>query len=158
MTTDTAHETETTAAVEESLPPEESTLIAELRLYRNPRAVRRGRHVLAGWLGDDPLLADAQQIVSELLTNAVVHPENGLGRESVVLRASRLDTDLLLEVIDPGPLGMLALPAPAKSVIEAENGRGLGIVRDYAESWGTYITDSGKRNVWAVLSAPDDSA
>ncbi|SET43860.1 Anti-sigma regulatory factor (Ser/Thr protein kinase) [Nonomuraea wenchangensis] len=144
--------TETPEAVEESRPPEESTLIAELRLYRNPRAVARGRHVLAGWLSDDPLLFDAQQIVSELLTNAVIHPENGLGRESIVLRASWLDTDLLLEVIDPGPLRRFSIPNARMPAIEAESGRGLGIVRDYARAWGTFVTESGKRNVWAVLS------
>ncbi len=139
------------------LPPEDSTLIAEIRLYRNAKSVGRGRHVLAGWLRDDPAQFEAQQIVSELLTNAVRHPEYGLGRESMVMRASRIDTDLLLEVIDPGPLSQLDFPVPTMPILMAESGRGLGIVEDFAVSWGTFITDSGKRCVWAVLPSPETS-
>jgi anti-sigma regulatory factor (Ser/Thr protein kinase) len=138
--------------VHESHPPTAVTLISAIRLYRNARAPHRGRHLLTQWLGaHDPVLPDALQVASELLSNAVVHPEKGLGRESVMLRASRGDLFVLVEVIDPGTLTRLWLAQPQPPEWTSEGGRGLGIVAEYAAAWGTYTADAGRRNVWAVV-------
>ncbi|MFI7640584.1 ATP-binding protein [Nonomuraea sp. NPDC049400] len=138
--------------VQECRPPAALILISQISLSRNARAPRQGRHVLTQWIGkDDPLLPSVLQVASELLTNAVIHPAHGLGRESVVLRVSRGRRFLLLEVIDPGALDMSPLPQPHSPAFTSETGRGLGIVAEYAAAWGTYTCDAGRRNVWAVL-------
>ena len=62
-----------------------------------PRAARR---IVREWLHEDlsgEKLESAQLLVSELVTNAVVH-----GRGQVVLRAELDDDRLLVEVIDDG--------------------------------------------------------
>ncbi|NRQ39379.1 ATP-binding protein [Nonomuraea sp. NN258] len=140
------------APVKESQPPVEVERTSKVRLYRNARAPHRGRQVLAGWIGEsDPLLPDALQVASELLTNAVVHPARGPGRESVMLRLSRGEAFLLLEVIDPGSVGGCSLMQPTPPDFAAETGRGLGIVAAYASAWGTCTSEAGRRTVWAVL-------
>lgn len=141
--------------LQESRPPIAVRLISAVMLYRDARAPHLGRHALAEWIGtDDPLLPDVLQVTSELLTNAYAHPAGGPGRESLLLRLSRGETFLLLEVIDPGTLPPCPLPQPKpQSSPMQETGRGLGIVAEYAATWGTYTTESGRRNVWAVLGA-----
>ncbi|MEV6980904.1 ATP-binding protein [Sphaerisporangium sp. NPDC051017] len=138
--------------VQESRPSAAVILISRISLSRNAKAPRQGRYVVAQWIGkDDPLLPAVLQVASELLTNAVIHPAHGLGRESIVLRVSRGRRSLLLEVIDPGTLNGFFLPQPHLPAFTSETGRGLGIVAEYAAAWGTYICDAGRRNVWAVL-------
>ncbi|TDD00560.1 hypothetical protein E1292_28300 [Nonomuraea deserti] len=145
--------------VQESRPPTAMMLISQITLPRNARAPRHGRHVLTQWIGkDDLLLPSLLQVASELLTNAVIHPAHGLGRESVVLRVSRGRRFLLLEVIDPGTLDMSPLPQPHSPAFASETGRGLGIVAGYATAWGTYTCDAGRRNVWAVLGEDASAA
>jgi len=149
--------------MKESWPPQSVTVISAIRLDRNARAPHRGRRILTGWISeDDQLLADVLQVASELLTNAVIHPAAGLGRESIVLQASRGELFLLVEVIDPGTLNGSSLPEPKPAAFTSEMGRGLGIVADYAAAWGTYTTEAGHRNVWAVLgvdpAAVDDTS
>ncbi|MFC5822668.1 ATP-binding protein [Nonomuraea insulae] len=147
--------------LQETRPPITARLISAVTFHRNARAPYLGRHALAEWIGtDDPLLPDVLQVASELLTNAYVHPADGLGRESLLLRLSRGETFFLLEVIDPGTQPPCALPQPEpQSPSMRETGRGLGIVAECTATWGTYTTESGRRNVWAVLGdAPADGA
>jgi anti-sigma regulatory factor (Ser/Thr protein kinase) len=71
-----------------------------LELARTPAAARTARHQLAGWLGFShaaPDLNDAILLVSELVTNALVH-----GRGRIELRAQLDDDRLRVDVIDEG--------------------------------------------------------
>ncbi|EHN73268.1 regulatory protein [Streptomyces coelicoflavus ZG0656] len=95
------------------------------------------------------LAADALVVVSELVTNAVVHAGTDV---EVGLRAEATGT-LVVEVADRHPSR-----APRGGDHEtphepAEYGRGLRLVAALAESWGiTYRP--GTKTVWARLQAP----
>ncbi|KAF2780183.1 ATP-binding SpoIIE family protein phosphatase [Streptomyces sp. OM5714] len=124
-----------------------------------PGAARAmARDALADWsaLGlpgterlTEHLVADALVVVSELVTNAVVHAGTDV---EVGLRAEATGT-LVVEVADRHPSR-----APRGGDHEtphepAEYGRGLRLVAALAESWGiTYRP--GTKTVWARLPAP----
>ncbi|MFI6933018.1 SpoIIE family protein phosphatase, partial [Streptomyces sp. NPDC050287] len=97
----------------------------------------------------DRLVGDAVVVVSELVTNAVVHAGTDVDVEC------RLEAEtgaLVVEVMDRHPSR-----APRDAAVEAtyetpEYGRGLRLVAALAESWGvTYRT--GAKTVWARLPA-----
>lgn len=93
------------------------------------------------------LLDDVQLLVSELVTNAVVHA----GSDAQV--AVRLLPDALrIEVVDREPE---PLPAPKRpSRPDAESGRGLFLVEQLAAAWGVEPFDGGK-SVWFEVARPD---
>lgn len=90
-----------------------------------------------------PELADrARVIVSELVSNAVVHAGTDLD-VTVVLR----ETCLIIQLRDhDGPL-----PDRAPATADAGGGRGLFLVERLATGWGASTTPDGK-TVWASLS------
>jgi anti-sigma regulatory factor (Ser/Thr protein kinase) len=149
-------------------PQGSASLVSAVSLWRSNRTPRQARIALRGWLGqDDPLLLDAQQIATELISNAITHVEGGAGREWVVLRVARGKGFIRVEVIDPGVLDgdgphvVRQAPTPDPKSREglkalAESGRGLHIVKTLASAWGTY--PSGQRRVvWADLPYPAPS-
>ncbi|WP_155053715.1 ATP-binding SpoIIE family protein phosphatase [Streptomyces blattellae] len=95
------------------------------------------------------LADDAVVVVSELVTNAVVHAGTDVG---LVCRLEAPTGDLVIEVIDQHPSR-----APRDSDTEPphetpEYGRGLRLVATLAEDWGvTYRR--GAKTVWARLPA-----
>ena len=104
---------------------------------------RRIRPVLSGWdlaadLADDVLL-----VVSELLTNAIVH-----ALPPATLRLSRTEADrcgaVRVEVTDMGPAAPACTPDPD------EHGRGLAIVTALAARCGVR-EHSGGTSRWAEL-------
>jgi DNA-binding NarL/FixJ family response regulator len=103
--------------------------------------------VLASW-DCGPLLDDLQLLVSELVTNAVVHA----GSEAQV--AVRLLPDALrVEVVDRGGPSLGAtVPGPER--VDAESGRGLFLVDRLARAWGVEPIDGGK-SVWFEVDRPD---
>ncbi|HUR50590.1 MAG TPA: ATP-binding protein [Mycobacteriales bacterium] len=91
---------------------------------------------------DQEVCDRAALLVSELVTNAVIH---GRSRATLVaerpgghLRIAVLDTDLRLPV-GPGPL-----------TLDAESGRGLRIVDALADRWGVEAVEGGKA-IWFEL-------
>ncbi|WP_105967632.1 PAS domain S-box protein [Streptomyces geranii] len=84
---------------------------------------------------------DALLLLSEILTNAVLHAEGPIG-----LRLSRTDSDLTVEVTDHSP----QLPQPRLAGTDEESGRGLLLVRALADNWGVRPTDEGK-TTWFTL-------
>ncbi|MER6071582.1 ATP-binding protein [Streptomyces sp. NPDC001852] len=111
---------------------------------------RRAAAVLAEWRVCPYLVEDALLVVSELVTNAIVH-----ARPPAVLRLSWVRGDggctLRVEVSDAGP----ALPAP-RSVLGIdpdEHGRGEAIVHALATRHGIQ-THLGGVTRWAELVAP----
>ncbi len=98
---------------------------------------RRAGH---GWIDDVRLL------VSELVTNAIVHTAGPCG---LTLR-TRADS-IRVEVADTGGGGLqLRRPAPTES-----SGRGLLIVDAMALDWGVvHDTASADKTVWFELAVP----
>ncbi len=89
---------------------------------------------------DDP--AVALLIVSELVTNAVLH-----GSEPIELRATVDEGRLRIEVSDGDPdAAAVARPGQRPPV----GGRGLDIVESLTRSWGTIPHAEGK-TVWVEL-------
>jgi anti-sigma regulatory factor (Ser/Thr protein kinase) len=112
----------------------------DVELPRDPGAPSRARRLI-GELGASTLDRDeldrARVIVSELVTNAVLH-----GRGVISLRAS-LDRDrLFVEVIDEGS-GFERVVR--ERTFEDLHGRGLDIVDAEASRWGLY---EGTTHVW----------
>jgi anti-sigma regulatory factor (Ser/Thr protein kinase) len=95
----------------------------------------------------DELRPDAELLVSELVTNAVLHSRGG-----VSLTLAVADGVLEVGVADPGP----RLP-PQRSLTPgsgppwtAEGGRGLRLVDRLSVEWGVVAVDPGKQ-VWFRL-------
>ncbi|MFI0711447.1 ATP-binding protein [Streptomyces inhibens] len=110
---------------------------------------RRVRTVLADWNLAPDLAEDALLVISELITNAVVH-----ALPPAALRLSRVGADgrcaLRVEVTDAGPVA--ADGRPAVEPYADEHGRGLGIVTALSAECGTRVHAGGITR-WAELLA-----
>lgn len=112
----------------------------------SPAAARRfTRHNLAEMLGDragaDEAIADAEIIVSELLTNAI-----NAWCDSTEVRLTSRDDLVRIEVHDD----VGGEPRPRRPDHDDQHGRGLMIVSALAHDWGFERYGRGKR-VWAEL-------
>jgi anti-sigma regulatory factor (Ser/Thr protein kinase) len=118
----------------------------EATLPRSVEAPRAARRLVRDWLPEDLAgeeLESAQLLVSELVTNAVVH-----GRGCVILRAELDEDRLLVEVIDDGD-GFERIVRQRD--FESVGGRGLAIVDVLASRWGIH---EGTTHVWFELERP----
>jgi anti-sigma regulatory factor (Ser/Thr protein kinase) len=120
----------------------------ELRLAATAAAPAAARAALTAWMAGHvsaTLLADAQLLVSELVSNSVRHAD--APRHAGVSVSARLRDDALrLEVGDPGTSGSIVLGAPD---VQRGGGFGLHVVDVLARRWGVN-RDAGTR-VWAEL-------
>ncbi|WP_433333230.1 SpoIIE family protein phosphatase [Spirillospora sp. CA-294931] len=120
--------------------------IAEWDLEPEPSMVPRARAMAAAQLAEWKLseLSDTVELlVSELVTNALVHGAGAIG-----MRMIRGAT-LLCEVSDDGT----DLPQLCQADATDESGRGLLLVSHLAERWGTDRADDGKV-VWFEHALP----
>jgi anti-sigma regulatory factor (Ser/Thr protein kinase) len=120
----------------------------EINLPHTVQAPGIARRSLVDWFGRAPAvdaskLDAAKLLVSELVTNAVVH---GLGE--ITLRATLDENRLLVEVIDQG-LGFER--TVRKQDFASVGGRGLAIVDAEASRWGIH---DGTTHVWFELERP----
>lgn len=114
-----------------------------LELPRSDAAPRLARERVAAWAGadlDGRELADAKLLVSELVTNALVH---GDGR--IALGAQVDENRLLVEVIDEG-VGFEHVVRERD--FDQVGGRGLNVVDAVASRWGIH---DGSSHVWFEL-------
>lgn len=98
----------------------------------------------------EPLIADTELLVSELVTNALVHAS---GRTALTLAVA--DGTLEVGVTDQAP-GVIVPPerggegADQRQDGTAEGGRGLRLVDMVADEWGVAVMPEGKQ-VWFRL-------
>ncbi len=121
--------------------PAEARSVAQARSFT--------RRTLEAW-GADELVDTASLIVSELVTNAVVHT----GTTARLILG--LGTDLRIEVEDKHPgrtLPMVTNQPPDTS----EHGRGLMITTSLSASWGVEYTATTKR-VWSLCARNGSTA
>ncbi len=111
-----------------------------------PRVRAEVAATLTGW-GLDSAVPGCQQLVGELLANAVRH-----GQDGVQLRIGQLDDTLRVEVRDDGP----DLPRLSRAGPDQESGRGLVLVDAMARRWGVDRDPDGGKTVWFELSADAD--
>lgn len=120
-----------------------------MTLPRDVRAVGDARSFLremaAAW-SVESLLDEAELLLSEIVTNALVHTEGGA---SLGLRLDATTRTLTISVQDSSTRH----PTERHADDEALGGRGLGIVEVLAADWGVEV-DGGGKTVWASLIAP----
>ena len=107
-----------------------------------PRTARRMVTLLLHQWGvrDQDAVDGATIVVSELVTNVLIHCDDG----GPVVLALELKDDLLrIRVEDRLP----AVPAQRQAAAEDESGRGLGIVAQLAVRWDVEPLPDGKRIV-----------
>ncbi|MER7956171.1 SpoIIE family protein phosphatase [Streptomyces sp. NPDC096030] len=121
----------------------EPARIAEWDVPPDPADVSRIRNAgaaqLAAW-GLDGIAFTAELILSELITNAIRY-----GAEPIRVRLLR-DRRLICEISD----GSSTAPHLRYAATTDEGGRGLFLVAQFAERWGTRYTKRGKV-IWAEL-------
>ena len=93
----------------------------------------------------DDLADDARVVVTELVTNAVLHAG---GDGTLHLEISAGDDGTLVAVVVDGSAGR---PVPRDPTTSDEGGRGLQIVDHLASRWGVEEIESGGKQVWAEL-------
>src|SRR6516164_8254886 len=105
---------------------------------------------LRGW-GLPVLAEDAAVIVSELVTNALLHGcARGAAADQVELLLWRRAGQMVCAVTDPGPQPpVLVSAAPL-----AEAGRGLQVVQALSVTWGWTRLGRRRKMVWAALRLP----
>jgi len=138
-----------------------SQTTARFDLLATPRSVGHARQLvrtlLAAWeIGDADAVDVCELVVSELLTNAVLH-----GQPDIELQIDRHDDLIRIAVAD----GSDVLPDPGhgpdasvEDILDdednaaqvGESGRGLLLVRAVAEDWRTEPYRNGKRVVVTV--------
>jgi anti-sigma regulatory factor (Ser/Thr protein kinase) len=136
-----------------SLPPALSAILQAARpagvtrsLVPHPTAPRAARDLVSRALMDWRLsqqIPDACLVVSELVTNAMIHAGTGI---DVTLAEHR--RSVRVAVRDHSH----ALPVERHGRSD-EHGRGLGIVAELASSWGVLPHSDGGKVVWAVFDA-----
>jgi anti-sigma regulatory factor (Ser/Thr protein kinase) len=123
----------------------------EVVLPADTRAPGAARHFVASQLGDlvaPSVLASAQLLISELVTNSVCHSGVGVG-EQLTVRVDLGRTWCQVKVEDPGRGGVIA-PRPADTA--QGGGMGLNLVQMLSERWGLERASDGGTWVWAQLS------
>ncbi len=116
-----------------------------LDLPHSTRSPARARSFVrahcTGW-GLDHLLDSAELVVTELVTNAVVHAQT-----QCQVRLMRSGTRLRVEVLDGGG-GSPDMQFAGK---DDERGRGMLLVSMLSGAWGVDSGDDGGKRVWADL-------
>jgi serine phosphatase RsbU (regulator of sigma subunit)/PAS domain-containing protein/anti-sigma regulatory factor (Ser/Thr protein kinase) len=112
----------------------------------DPAAVARGRaevvRQLAEWELDDAAYT-AELVISELITNAIRYATGPIRVQLI------RDRNLICEVSDASNTS----PHLRYAATTDEGGRGLFLVAQFAERWGTRYTSNGKV-IWAELTLP----
>jgi anti-sigma regulatory factor (Ser/Thr protein kinase) len=124
---------------------EDGVRVVRAHLPGQPSSVTAARHLVrsaAGRMLLDDDLDTVELLVSELVTNAVVHA----GTTVDLTMSLRGDTTLRVEVAD----GSAQLPTSRHYEATASTGRGLSLLGQLAERWGADLTVSGK-TVWFLL-------
>ena len=116
---------------------------AEVIFDGDADAVVRARRLVRSTVSDQGDLADdAELIISELVTNALLH-----GEPPVRVRVHAGEV-VRIEVRDTGRSAPIVLPRNT----DAMTGRGLALVAALASSWGVDGDPTGGKVVWAELS------
>lgn len=126
---------------------------ARCRLSPDPKSVAVARATVRGYLAslgvEDP--EPAVLLVSELVSNAVMHPATKSGPIELTVDVASDCVHIEVEDADPRP------PVTRSHGIEDEFGRGLVIVDQLADAWGwTPMHDNGKK-VWCDVRAVSPS-
>ncbi|MEU8262103.1 SpoIIE family protein phosphatase [Micromonospora sp. NPDC048999] len=133
-------------AVEHAVKPSRS---ASMKVPAEPTAPSRVRHwmttQLTEWQVPEGLIGAAVLCTSELTTNALLHAGTA-ARVEIDLSAERL----LVSVADSGTRGQVTR---AQTDPLSSRGRGLGLIEELSDAWGTDPTVRGS-TVWFEILIP----
>lgn len=122
-----------------------------LRLAHRPEAVadarRRVRDALLARGLDEPVVEDAEIVVSELLGNAVRYAR-AIAGGVLVVGWQLTEEQLQVRVTDGGSGRAVEAQEPSETAV---SGRGLHIVERLTSAWGVTDHAGGLRTVWATL-------
>lgn len=131
----------------------EPRVLGEIGLAGARTSVSLARSEARRWLGDaHPAIDDVVLAVSELVTNAITHSDVRPG-DLIRLTVTEARGFVGVEVTDPGS----AFSGPhVRGEPNAEDGRGLLLVREISLAWGVRERGCGLgRTVWcAIGTAP----
>jgi anti-sigma regulatory factor (Ser/Thr protein kinase) len=125
-------------------------MVAEVRLPADITAPGAARGVIArclSGLAEPGIIADAQLLASELVTNSLQHAALHNG-DPVGLRVYLGARAVRLEIDNPGTAGVIATTPPSDR--DGLGGFGLALVDGVAAEWGVQRT--GGTCVWCELS------
>lgn len=125
--------------------------MTSVRLPMDTRAPGAARLVVAESLrrrAPAGVIDTAQLLVSELVTNSVLHSRVPPG-QSVAIRIRLAPGTCRVEVEDPGSSGFIAPRAPD---LERGGGFGLNLVQSLSERWGLERATIGPTRVWAQFA------
>ncbi|MFC7381583.1 ATP-binding protein [Sphaerisporangium rhizosphaerae] len=126
-------------------------LLGVTDLIGSPASVARAREYVREKLGiGHPALDDVTLLVSELVTNAVIHSDSRNGGRVVVALADCYDF-IHADIVDDGSESIPQISAD----MYAEGGRGLFLVEAVSDRWGVY-TDHAGRTVWFEIGYQRD--
>ena len=120
----------------------------EVELRRGTDSVPVARRHVRDVLEPSTVREDVELVVTELVTNAVLHAPAGLVR----LRVVPLEDAVRVEVEDTGH----GMPVAVRESTEAMTGRGLALVAALSRAWGVEGGREGHKVVWAEV--PFDQA
>jgi GAF domain-containing protein/anti-sigma regulatory factor (Ser/Thr protein kinase) len=133
-------------AVEHALRPSRS---ASMEVPAEPTAPSRVRHWMTGqlteWQVPESIIGAAVLCTSELTTNALLHAGTA-ARVEIDLSPERL----LVSVADSGTRGTVTR---AQTDTLSSRGRGLGLIEELSDAWGTDPTVRGS-TVWFEILMP----
>jgi hypothetical protein len=111
----------------------------EVELPFDASAPRAARDALRHWA----LNAEADVVVSELVTNAILH-----GAPPVHLLALRTPEFVHVDVLDARPdLGL-----------GSDHSASVHIVEAFAHNWGVHVHDGDGKTIWAEFAGHSDTA
>lgn len=124
---------------------------AELTLGREADAVPKARRFVGSSLAGEPAATvhAVELVVTELVTNAVLH-----GEPPVSVRLILLPTSVRVEVEDTGS----DLPVVALHDLQSTTGRGLSLVAGLSSAWGVDPGRRGGKVVWSELPSETPGA
>jgi anti-sigma regulatory factor (Ser/Thr protein kinase) len=119
-----------------------------------PESVSAAREIARQVLGDaNPATETAMLLVSELVTNSVMHSKSGEPGGSVTIALCEGPAGVLIQVCDDGgPSEPRVSAIAAGDAGDAEHGYGLLLVDVLADRWGTISSPEG-RVTWCRVSA-----
>jgi anti-sigma regulatory factor (Ser/Thr protein kinase) len=135
----------------------------------DPHSAQVGRWLVTAvevdWALPAEVAEDARLVVSELVTNSLLHADFTAGADAITLEVawSADRRELTIAVGDPDPRLPETGTAPSADAVRSpathsgEGGAGLLIVRALAERWSVDATEDGKC-VTAVLATPAGGA
>ncbi|WP_039905879.1 SpoIIE family protein phosphatase [Micromonospora lupini] len=137
-------------AVEHALKPSRSTA---MEMPAEPTAPSRVRHWMTGqlteWQVPESVIGAAVLCTSELTTNALLHAGTA-ARVEIDLSPERL----LVSVADSGTRGTVTR---ARTDTLSSRGRGLGLIEELSDAWGTDPSVRGSTVWFEILVPPAES-